>query len=210
MVLKIDDLTDEHGEFLVRLARRAIEEKVVKNVKISPPSDYPQILNEKAGVFVTINRLHEGREELRGCIGYILPIKPLIEAVIDTAISSATEDPRFMPIMEYELDSLIVEVTVLTPPKKIEVSDPIEYPKMIEIGKDGLLLRYGPFSGTLLPQVPVEYGWTVEEFLDNLCWKAGLYKDCWKNKEVEILKYQGVIWKEISPRGKVIRVELGG
>ena len=207
-MLNIDEITDEHGVFIVKLARKAVEEWVTKRVKIQPPNEAPEILFEKAGVFVTLNRLHDEEEELRGCIGYIVPIKPLVKAVIDVAISAATEDPRFPPIETKELDSIIVEVTVLTPPTKIDVEDPLEYPQKIEIGKDGLIVKYGPFSGTLLPQVPIEYNWDAETFLEHLCWKAGLNKDCWKKKEVEIYKYQGAIWKELKPRGEVIKVEL--
>ncbi|MGQ4892663.1 MAG: TIGR00296 family protein [Candidatus Njordarchaeia archaeon] len=204
----MNEITDEHGIFIVKLARRAVEEWVTRKVKIQPPEDAPKILYEKAGVFVTLNRLHDKEEELRGCIGYIIPIKPLVEAVIDVAISAATEDPRFPPIEPRELDSIIVEVTVLTPPTKIEVEDPQEYLQKITIGKDGLIVKYGPFSGTLLPQVPIEYNWDVKTFLEHLCWKAGLEKDCWKNKKVEIYKYQGAIWKELKPNGEVIKVEL--
>jgi len=207
-MLRIEDITDEHGVFLVRLARKAIETYILKEEKISPPSDTPKILREKAGVFVTLNRLINGEEELRGCIGYVLPYLPLVEAVIDSAISAATRDPRFAPVMDYELDEIVVEVTILTPPQKIEVKDPREYLEKIEIGKDGLLLEWHGFGGTLLPQVPVEYGWDVETFLRHLCMKAGLPTDCWKWKEVTIHKYQGVIFKEVKPRGDVVRIEL--
>ncbi len=207
-MLKIDDISDEHGEFLVRLARAAIEKYVVEGKKIDPPVDAPSILREKAGVFVTLNKRINGEEELRGCIGYILPYLPLVDAVIDAAISAATRDPRFDPVLEYELDNIIVEVTVLTPPEEINIKSPDEYLKVIKIGRDGLLLSWHGFGGTLLPQVPVEYGWDVKTFLEHLCLKAGLPKDCWQWKEVKILRYQGVIFKEEEPRGKVIRVML--
>jgi len=208
MVLKVTDLTDEHGIYLVKIARQAIEKFVIDKTKIKPPKDVPNILWEKAGVFVTINKLIKEHEELRGCIGYIMPIKPLIEATIDVAIAAATEDPRFPPVSSQELDTILVEVTVLTPPQKVEVKSPDEYLDKIKIGRDGLLLKYGMFSGTLLPQVPVEYGWDVETFLDHLCLKAGLPLRCWKNPDVEIFSYQGIMWKEISPRGKISRVKL--
>ena len=207
-MLKISDLTDEHGSFLVKLARAAVETKVVKGEKIRPPAETPKVLWEKAGVFVTLTKLKGDEEELRGCIGYIVPIKPLVEAAIDVAISAATEDPRFPPVEPRELDDILVEVTVLTPPEKLEVKEPEEYLDKIKIGRDGLIIKYGPFSGTLLPQVPIEYGWDVETFLDNLCWKAGLPSECWKDKKAEIYAYQGVIWKEKKPRGEVIRVKL--
>jgi len=204
----LEKLKDEHGVYLVKLARKAVEEYVKRRVKIGVPDDVPKILLEKAGVFVTLNKIVDNHEELRGCIGYILPIKPLAEATIDVAISAATNDPRFPPVRADELDKIIVEVTVLTPPEEIKVSSPEEYPKKIVIGRDGLIIEYGPFSGTLLPQVPVEYGWDAKEFLDNLCLKAGLVPGCWKVKGVKIYAYQGIIWKEVSPRGKIIKVEL--
>ncbi|MHA1616873.1 MAG: TIGR00296 family protein [Candidatus Njordarchaeales archaeon] len=204
----MEELADSDGVYLVRLARRAIEEYVLNKKRIAPPKDAPSKLYEKAGAFVTINKIIGSREELRGCIGYILPIKPLVETIIDVAIAAAVEDPRFPPLSSEELDEIIVEVTVLTPPQKIEVRDPKEYLEKIVIGRDGLLLKYGPFSGTLLPQVPIEYNWDVEEFLDNLCVKAGLVPGCWKDLNVEIFAYQGAIWKETSPRGEIIRVEL--
>lgn len=201
-------LTDNEGEFLVRLARRAVEDWVRKQFKVRPPKDTPHVLWEKAGVFVTITKILGKREELRGCIGYILPIKPLVEATIDVAIAAASEDPRFPPVSEEELDSILVEVTVLTPPEKIEVADRSRLPELINVGVDGLIVKYGPFSGTLLPQVPVEYGWDAQQFLENLCWKAGLPSDCWLNEKAEIYKYSGVIWKERSPNGPVKRIEL--
>ncbi len=208
MTLSINDLTDSDGIFLVRLARKAIEEFILRKEKIAPPKDTPKKLFKKAGAFVTLNKIVNGSEELRGCIGYIIPVKPLVETVIEVAIAAAVEDPRFPPLSKDELDKIIVEVTVLTPPQKIEVKKPEDYLRKIIIGRDGLVLRYGPFSGTLLPQVPVEYGWNVEEFLDNLCIKAGLVPGCWKDLNVEIYSYQGIIWKEENPRGSVIRVDL--
>jgi len=208
MTLAIDDLQDEHGVFLVKLARTAIETFLGDHKRISAPENTPPLLKNEAGVFVTLNKLFNKTEELRGCIGYIFPIKPLVEGVIDVAIAAATEDPRFPPVTLNEMNEIIVEVTVLTPPKKLEVNSPAEYLEKIKIGRDGLLLRYGSISGTLLPQVPVEYNWDAREFLNNLCLKAGLPFKCWENPDIEIYSYQGIIWKEKNPRGEVIRVEL--
>lgn len=209
MPLSLSDLKNEHGTFLVKLARKAIESFLMYRRKISAPEQYPQVLKNEAGVFVTLNKVIDNQEELRGCVGYILPIKPLIEAVIDVAIAAATEDPRFPPVTYEEMSEIVVEVTVLTPPKKLTVNSPDEYLNLIKIGRDGLLLRYGSISGTLLPQVPVEYNWEVQEFLDNLCFKAGLPPKCWKNPDVEIYAYQGIIWKEKTPRGEVFQITLG-
>jgi len=203
-----DKLSDDNGAFLVRLARLAVEKWVKERIKISPPDNTPSILKEKAGVFVTLTKIIKDKEELRGCIGYIVPVKPLVEATIDVAIAAASEDPRFNPVQEDELSDILVEVTVLTPPAKIEVKDKKMLPDLIEIGKDGLIIKYGPFSGTLLPQVPVEYGWDAKTFLDNLCWKAGLPSDCWLDEKAEIYRYRGIIWKEKSPNGEIYRVEI--
>ncbi len=207
-MLKLEDITDEMGIFLVRLARQTIESYIKNGIKISPPEKTPDVLREKAGVFVTLNKVINNEEELRGCIGYIIPHLPLVEAVIDSAIAAATRDPRFHPVADYELDEIIVEVTVLTPPQIINVRDPSEYPKKIEIGKDGLLLEWHGFGGTLLPQVPVEYNWDEVTFLEHLCLKSGLPRECWKWHDVKIYKYQGVIFKETKPRGDIIRVDL--
>ncbi len=207
-MLKYEDISDEHGEFLVRLARQAIEEYVANGRRIFPPANTPTLLREKSGVFVTINKLVGGKEELRGCIGYILPVYPLVEATIDAAISAATKDPRFPPISVEELNNIIIEVTILTPPELIDADSPDDYLEKIEIGRDGLIVEYKGQHGTLLPQVPIEYSWDVKTFLEHLCWKAFLPRDCWKWPETKIYKYQGIIFKEVSPRGKVTRIEL--
>ncbi len=203
--------SDVEGEFLVKLARTTVDTYVTKKERIQPPPDTPEKLKKESGVFVTLNKL-KGREkrthELRGCIGYPLPIKPLVEATIDVAIEAATADPRFPPVTPDELDYIVVEVSILTPPKVIEVSDPLEYPAKIEIGRDGLIVEYGFYRGLLLPQVPVEEKWDVIQFLSYTCYKAGLPANCWKQKDVTIKSFQAEIFEEIEPRGKIKRKEI--
>ena len=121
------------------------------------------------------------------------------------AISAATQDIRFNPVTADELDKIIFEVTVLTPPVEIKVEQPSEYLKQIQVGRDGLIVENSYSSGLLLPQVPTEYGWNVEEFLEYKCQKAGLEKDAWKDKDTKISRFQGVIFKEESPNGTIIR-----
>ena len=101
--------------------------------------------------------------------------------------------------------SVNTEVTVLTPPEKIHVSDPIEYVSNIKVGRDGLIVKHGSQSGLLLPQVPIEYGWNEEDFLSHTCEKAGLPRECWKEKETQIQKFEGIVFKEEMPNGKVVR-----
>jgi len=136
-----------------------------------------------------------------------MPDKKLSHGIIDAAISAATEDPRFSPVKTNELNDIVFEVTVLTPPVEIDVSDPTEYLEKIKVGRDGLIIRHSFSSGLLLPQVPVEYGWNVEEFLQHTCEKAGLSRDTWKNESVKIEKFEGIIFKEETPNGAIAREE---
>jgi uncharacterized protein (TIGR00296 family) len=191
----------EKGAFLVRTARKVIEEYVKSGNKYEP-GDYPKEFDGKGGVFTTIH-MHHGHE-LRGCIGYPEPVMPLIEALAESAVS-VTRDPRFPPLSAHELDKIVVEVSVLTEPKLIEVKDPREYPKKIRIGKDGLIIERGLSRGLLLPQVPVEWKWDAREFLENLCMKAGLPPDAWLELGVKIYSFGSEIFSEKSPRGGVVR-----
>jgi len=120
-----------------------------------------------------------GKKELRGCIGYPYPTNPLVEAVIDAAISAATRDPRFCPLEKKDVDKVVFEVSVLTPPEHVKTEKPEEYLKEIKVGEHGLIIEKGPYKGLLLPQVPVEWGWCEEEFLCQCCIKAGLPPDSW-------------------------------
>ncbi|UCC33193.1 MAG: TIGR00296 family protein [Candidatus Bathyarchaeota archaeon] len=196
-------LASEEGNLLVKLARRAVEEYLRSGRIIDPPEDLPKELMERCGVFVTLNSFRHGKRELRGCIGFPYPTDPLARAVIESAINSATQDPRFLPISIEELDQIIFEISVLTPPQLIRVEKPQDYPSEIEIGQDGLIVERGYHKGLLLPQVPVEWGWDVEEFLCHSCQKAGLPPDCWLTKGTRIHKFGCVIAQETTPGGKV-------
>lgn len=202
------NLSDEEGAFLVKLARRAILENLKDGRIISPPKDAPPNLFEKRGVFVTINSVIGGEKSLRGCIGFPYPIYPLVRAVIEAAIESATRDPRFPPLRLEELNQVVLEVSVLTEPELIEVKSPLEYPSKIKIGEDGLIVERGFYRGLLLPQVPIEWGWNEEEFLSQCCLKAGLPPDCWLLKGTKIYKFQAIIFEETSPDGPVVRKTL--
>ena len=196
-------LSDSDGAVLVKTARKAVTEFLSNGNRIKLESDIEEKFSFNSGVFVTLNN----PDGLRGCIGFPMPEKKLAHAIIEGAISAATEDPRFPTVKTNELNDIVFEVTVLTPPVEIDVSDPMEYLEKIKVGRDGLIIRHSFSSGLLLPQVPVEYGWDVEEFLQHTCEKAGLARDTWKNESVKIEKFEGIIFKEETPNGAIVREE---
>ena len=196
-------LSDSDGVVLVKTARKAVTEFLSNGNRMKLESDLEEKFSFNSGVFVTLNN----PDGLRGCIGFPMPEKKLSHAIIEGAIAAATEDPRFPSVKTNELNDIVFEVTVLTPPVEIDVSDPMEYLEKIKVGRDGLIIRHSFSSGLLLPQVPVEYGWDVEEFLQHTCEKAGLLKDFWKNEDVKIEKFEGIIFKEETPNGAIVREE---
>ena len=190
------------GAELVRLARTVVEKYLQESTIIKSERD----TQEKAGVFVTLNYVTTTKKEyLRGCIGFPLPERPLYQGVVEAAIAAATEDPRFPPLDIQELDNILFEISVLTPPERITVS-PADYGKEIEIGRDGLILQWRFGSGLLLPQVPVELKWDVEQYLANICYKAGAPPDVWLDPTTKLYKFQATVFKEVEPKGEVIRL----
>ncbi len=197
--------SDDDGVFLVSLARKTVDEIVTTREKQRVPKDTPQHLHAKSGVFVTLNSVSGGRVNLRGCIGRPYPTLPLVEATIDSAVDSAINDPRFPTVTPRELDSIIVDLSVLTPPRKIEYSKPEELLDLVKVGRDGLIAIRGAYRGLLLPQVPVDWKWNTREFLEHTCNKAGLPPNLWKDPETEFMSFQAEIFGEESPRGKILR-----
>jgi len=167
-------------KLLLGLARKAIEHylKTGKTLKVKTEDEE---LKRKKGAFVTL----KADEQLRGCIGYPLPYKPLYETIIDSAISAATQDFRFEPLSLEELPEIKIEISVLSLPQ------PIKDIKQVEVGKHGIIVSKGPCRGLLLPQVPVEWNWDLETYLSHGCLKAGLDEDEWKKgAQVEIFSAQ--------------------
>jgi len=193
-------LTLEEGRKAVKLARRAIEEYLESRKMIKERLE--GVFSQKRGVFTTLIK----HGELRGCIGFPYPIKRLDEAIIESAISAAIDDPRFEPVRLSEMNEIIVEVTILTEPERINAK-PHELPNFVEIGRHGLLIKKGFFSGLLLPQVAVEFGFDAEEFLSQTCMKAGLSPDCWLTG-AEVYRFEGQIFKEVEPRGEIVEVDI--
>lgn len=193
----------EDGTLAVSIARKVVEGWVQGNKKeFKPPRELPESFTRDSGVFVTLNTYPE--KELRGCIGYPEPVMPLVDAIIDSARSAATRDPRFPPVTAKELDRIVVEVSLLTPPELIHVKSPKEYLEAIKIGRDGLIADNGILRGLLLPQVPIEWKWTVHEFLDHTCNKAGLPMDAWTDPETKMYRFTAEIFDEVKPRGEIV------
>lgn len=202
------ELTDEEGKFLIQLARNTAKTYLETGKALSPPNNTPKKLFENCGVFVTINAVRGKRKDLRGCIGYPYPSNPLVNAVIDNAINAATQDPRFEPLNRSELEHVVFEVSVLTPPEPVAVQKPEEYIKQIKVGEHGLIVEKGFYKGLLLPQVPVEWGWCEEEFLCQCCIKAGLPPDSWLTKGAKISRFSAIVFEEETPNGEVRRKSL--
>jgi uncharacterized protein (TIGR00296 family) len=194
-------LTETEGRAAVKLARKTIESflsggEFPKSQDLG--IDLSLVFEEYRGVFVTLT---EGGL-LRGCIGHPYPDSTLEEAIMDSAISAATRDPRFPPVEEEELKNIVVEVTVLTQPEKINAA-PKDLPDKVVIGKHGLIVKQGYYQGLLLPQVAPENNMDSIDFLSHTCMKAGLSPDAWV-KGAEVYCFEGQIFKEKEPDGEVI------
>ncbi|PKK81898.1 MAG: TIGR00296 family protein [Thermoplasmata archaeon HGW-Thermoplasmata-2] len=195
--------TLDDGKFAVKTARSVIESFVLRSsFLVSPPG---AVWKQKSGVFVTILTYPE--KELRGCIGIPEPVMPLMDALKEAA-QSATRDPRFPPLEKSELDGIIIEVSILTPPELVKVKSAKDYLKEIKIGRDGLIAEHGWRRGLLLPQVPVEWKWNADEFLSETCMKAGLAPDAWLGNGFKLYKFQAEIFGEKSPRMEIERKEI--
>jgi uncharacterized protein (TIGR00296 family) len=201
-------LSQKEGKFLVELARKAVGEYLKTGTCMKAPENLPEKFLQHCGVFVTINAVEDGEKSLRGCIGLPYPTTPLAEAVLESAISAATQDPRFPSVSLGELDHVVFEISVLTPPQAVEVNNPKDYCKEVKVGEDGLIVERGIYKGLLLPQVPVEWKWDEETFLCQCCIKAGLPPDSWLVKGTKIYKFSSIIAEELSPKGEVKIVDM--
>ena len=168
---------------LLKIARAAIKAEVLGKKQPSIKVDDP-LLQENGAAFVTITE--KGR--LRGCIGHIFAFEPLVSSIRNNAIAAVSRDPRFPPVSPKELKDIHIEISVLTPP------EPLPNPLDVKVGTDGLIIKKGFHRGVLLPQVPVELGWTKKQYLDGICRKAGLPPGAWKDAKLE--KFQAIIFHE--------------
>jgi AmmeMemoRadiSam system protein B/AmmeMemoRadiSam system protein A len=179
-------LTGPEKAELLALARKSVEYMIEKNEPYAPTASASESLNREYGAFVTLT---EGGN-LRGCIGYTAPIKPLYMTVRDTATLAATRDPRFRPVTASELPKLAYEISVLSPLRRVTDIE------QIKVGRDGLLMKNGDSEGLLLPQVPVEQNWGRQTFLEQTCAKAGMDRSCWQDENTDIFSFTAVVFNE--------------
>ena len=184
-------ISEEDGKRLLELARLAVDSYFSG---VEPETKEVEHLNKKQGVFVTLNK----RGALRGCIGLPEPTEPLYKAVVGAAKSAAFKDPRFPPVKKEELEDIHMEISVLTEPELVEKESPEALKEKIRVGKHGLIIKHPYGSGLLLPQVALEQGWNVDDFLTNLCYKAGLPPSAWQREKSEIYLFEAQIFSEVN------------
>ena len=179
------DLSTADQELLFRVAKESIRAHL-KGEKAPLPQTASPLLSQPRGLFVTLNR----RGRLRGCIGYLEAVQPLLAAVQEMAVAAAFGDPRFPPLKEEELADLEVEISILSPMQQIKKIDEIQ------VGRHGLYLECGTARGLLLPQVATQHGWDRLTFLKQTCVKAGLSPEAWEDPSTRIFVFKADILHE--------------
>lgn len=191
LIIDLNQISEEEGKALVELARIAIEE-YLKSGKIIDLKEIPyENWKKKGASFVTLERKDTG--QLRGCIGSIIPFRPLYQDVISNAIAAATKDPRFVPVSLEELPLLNIKVSILSFPQKLEYSTPEDLLNKIKPFEDGLILKLNNNQGTFLPDVWEDLP-DKKEFMSHLCLKAGLPPDCWLKYHPDIFIYKTTVF----------------
>ncbi|MCK9280688.1 MAG: AmmeMemoRadiSam system protein A [Melioribacteraceae bacterium] len=176
----------EEKKLLLSIARESIESQLLgTKFHFTDFSSIPNF-SLKAGAFVTLTI----KNQLRGCIGFIVSDQELYKTVHEVAIEAAFEDPRFPSLSSDELKDVRLEISVLSPPFPMKSYDEIE------LGVHGLILNEKGKRGLLLPQVPIEHEMNKEEYLDAICQKAGLPKNSWRNKQLNIDLFTAEVFSE--------------
>lgn len=164
----VGEFSSGHRRLLLQLAHDAINTSLDER-ELQLPA-IPEPLQQRRGAFTTLHLLGE----VRGCVGYVFPVSPLFQTVIETARAAAFQDVRFFPVTREEAAQLLISISVLSPLFPIQAED-------LQLGKHGLLITRGNRRGLLLPQVPAEHGWDRNTFLEQTCRKAGLPPDAWQH-----------------------------
>ena len=177
-------LSESEQEALLEIARQSVEDTVRGGQSYQSTAGGVEALERERGVFVTLT----SREALRGCIGYVTPVKALHQMVCDLAALAATRDPRFRPVAAAELADLGYEISVLSPPRRVRDV------REIRVGRDGLLIRLGAREGILLPQVAVDRHWDRATFLEQICVKAGLPSRAWDDPAADLFRFTALVF----------------
>ena len=161
------EYSQDERTLLLRLAHDSILSALEqREIPLDPPTEH---LSQPRGVFTSLHL----SGQLRGCVGYVLPVSSVYRAVAETARAAAFEDTRFYPVTRDEASALVIELSILSPPQPIQ-------PEAVEIGRHGLLIGMAGHRGLLLPQVPLEHHWDRVTFLEQTCRKAGLPLNAWQ------------------------------
>ena len=180
----MDMLSEADKTFLLKLARSTITAELKKGEAINLPDPLPPILRQKRGCFVTLHK----KGVLRGCVGTIEPVNSLADGIVENAINAAFRDPRFPPLAPEEIDAVDLEISLLTVPEILEFRNSDELLEKLKPGVHGVILSKGWHRATFLPQVWDQLP-DKKSFLQHLCRKAGMTKDCWTDPDVEIQIY---------------------
>jgi uncharacterized protein (TIGR00296 family) len=206
-------LTAEEGKAAVHLARSSLHQGFDAPDRRDAAAPFrtvalPPVLDEARGVFVTIRR--HPSNELRGCIGFPVPVFPLRAAIPRAAWAAAVDDPRFPPVRRPELAHVTLELSILTVPEVLEARPRTELPREIEVGRHGLIVARDGASGLLLPQVAPEFGFDAVGFLEATCEKAGLDAAAWRRPETTVRRFEAELFEEEFPDGPVRGGSSGG
>jgi len=185
-------LSEDEGRFLLGVARETIKNRL-SNIEESQIDwkEIPGKFQERLGTFVTITI----EDNLRGCIGHIIPRESLIEGIKENAINAAFKDPRFHPLTKEEFDKIKIEISILTSPQELSYTDAEDLLKKLRPGVDGVIIKKGFYEATFLPQVWDQLP-EKEEFLSHLCLKAGLSGNSWKTEKLQVSTYQVQAFEE--------------
>lgn len=200
--------TLEEGRVAVGIARETLRDSLegpygARLLESVRKRTLPPLFGEKHGLFVTL--LAYPGKGLRGCIGFTEPVYPLGEGIARAAWLAAREDTRFLPVEPGEVSALLIEVSVLGPLERIRAKTPEDLVKEVKVGRDGLVVSEEGASGLLLPQVPVDEGWMVPEFLSGVCRKAGLSPKAWTRAGPSFWRFGSSVFSEVRPSGDVVR-----
>jgi AmmeMemoRadiSam system protein A len=186
-----DDLSSHDKEGLLTLARSAIAARLMEGVQVKRPALSSPAMLEERGCFVTLHK----KGQLRGCIGSIEPVSPLVECVEDNAQSAAFRDPRFPELGQEELSEIDIEISVLTVPKPLVFKDGEDLKQQLKPLVHGVILSRGFKRSTFLPQVWKQLP-EKEDFLKHLCLKAGMSSTAWKDTKTEVKTYEAEVFGE--------------